>query len=413
MGTEEGRRIEWVASDDAATSSAVIDRRGATRSRWAPVGLAAIALAALAVLAGRTTDDPLADAEPVATTTTTTEAPAGGAEPSPPTVSTDTALSAAAVTDLGAVAALGVPLELIVTSPTSDEARLVSIGDDREISVVALPRLSDLTFDASGNWLAGVSYSRHGEQRRILWVGRVGEGLEPVAVGFRSFAWHDTSPGVVAWVDSGSRTVTSLALGAEASPRRTELPAGGLLKGWGDWGYALQSSPRTRTTTIVDEQGRLVVLDQPGRFAAHLPGRGVVISGASGGPVIVDEDRGTVRAIEGLEADEIVWSATTSALGEHLLVVDGSQRTAGAGTLVSLARDGVDDLATTPAVTDLAVTPEGDRIVLVNQAVPDGSEPGTIAVLADGEVVEAPVPDFFRGREWVTAISGRRGGVAG
>lgn len=59
--------------------------------------------------------------------------------------------------------------------------------------------LDEITFDASGNWLAGI-YKNVFEQD-VLMVGRpkgVSWVMDPVAVNINGYAWHPSDPGVIA-----------------------------------------------------------------------------------------------------------------------------------------------------------------------------------------------------------------------
>ncbi len=406
MEPGEARGIEWLTADvEDHPASTIIDRRRPRRGLAAAVGAIAVLVVGAVLVTG---DDPGA---PPTEEVRPTTAPSLPAAPAPPAVRIDadaTELPAGARADLTALAGLSVPLELVITSPTSSEAWLVSVPRPEEVRVTAFPRLSDLAFDASGRWLAGVSFTRQGEQRRVLWAGEVGGALEPVAVGIRSFAWHDAVSGLIAWTEPGDPTLVSLDLGSTGSTRHVDLPAAGILQGWGDWGFALQSSPRRFTTSIVSPDGEPVVVDHPGRFAAHLPGSGVLVSGDFGRPEVIDIDSGVVRPVEGLESGDLVWSVAPVSGGHRVLVVPGLGGARTPGTLVALDGTTATDIATTPAITDLAPTPDGDGVVLANQATAGDAARGSIAVYAEDGPSEALVPDLFDGREWVLALASRR-----
>ncbi|MEM9609984.1 MAG: hypothetical protein AAGA99_21365 [Actinomycetota bacterium] len=398
------REIEWLATDESGPAATTVVERSTSRRGLAYGAGLLVVLVVLVVLTR--SDDPPEAAAPTTTAPTTTPAES---RPTARIVGDGTEVPAGAVRDLTALAGLGLPLEMVVTSPTSDEARLVSVVSADEVRVASLPRLSDLSFDASGRWIAGVSYTRHGEQRRVLWAGEVGGELEPVAVGIRSYAWHDEDGSTIAWTEHGNSVLTSFVLEGAADTIGVELPASGILQGWGHWGYALQSSGAIFSTTIVNPEAELVTLDHPGRFAAFLPGRGALVSGGLAAPTLIDTETGESSPMPGVASDDFVWSVAATDDTEHLLVVPGLRGAPGPGTVLTLDGPVVTEVAMTPTVTDLVLTPDGDGLVLVNQEPADGLA-GTIAIVSqDGGRREIRVPDLFPGREWVLTMTGHAG----
>ncbi|MEL6984315.1 MAG: hypothetical protein AAFO29_17950, partial [Actinomycetota bacterium] len=125
----------------------------------------------------------------------------------------------------------GLGLQVVVTSPSNGDSVVLRIdgdgsgqGDGGELTIEQVPPLRRFAFDASGQWLAGMSTTENGPQRQVLWAGPVGGDFEPVAIGVRSFSWHDSRPATLAWSDDEQREVTTVGLADDQPNRVFETP---------------------------------------------------------------------------------------------------------------------------------------------------------------------------------------------
>ncbi len=309
----------------------------------------------------------------------------------------------------------GLGLRAIVTSSSDRSSVVLWVSDDGdEIVIDEVPALSRFAFDASGQWLAGTSTTENGARRQVLWAGRVGGDFEPVAIGVRSFAWHDSQPATLAWSDDDEPTITTVALADLGPDRAFDAPISGRVAGWGDWGFAISYWNEGSATALLGPSGELIATGLPGRFNGHLPGSGLVLSGARNSePLLVDAATGDTSGPPWLDADDYVWSLAAAGddpTAAALVGRDGLRADPFAAevTTVGTTADASGDLlVATEAFTDLTLTADGEWIVLAQQQSVDGDDPGEIlAISRSGDtILRLAVPDLFPGREWVSALA--------
>ena len=398
--------VELLGVDDPSRRTAIVSEgsvtSGGLRSPLVLAGVGAVVLAVAAVvLAWPGTADPSAGPP---STTDAVPVPSTGPPPTePPSVEERAAT----------LAGLGVPLRAVITSTARSEAVLVEVDCHGEVVMGEVPPLAGYAFDRSGRWLAGMSYSRVGPRRPVLWVGPVDGELEPVEVGAQGFAWNDQEPGRLAWVSGQSGQVLTVDLEAPAEPEPLPVPVEGRLRGWGPWGYALQTSNRSITTTFLDPSLQVRLADLPGRFVGPTADGRLLLSGGAASPLAVDPIGWTTAAVPWLAPTDHVWRLAVSDDHSHQLALVGKGGIGavpfrGEVTRVSgPPRAAV--LATTDAMTDLVWTEEGDGVVWVSQsAAADDDGVFTLRALAGDAVdhadIEVPVPDVLPGREWVAAL---------
>ncbi|MEL7210616.1 MAG: hypothetical protein AAGK32_20680, partial [Actinomycetota bacterium] len=176
--------------------------------------------------------------------------------------------------DLGGVTGArlaGLRLQVVVTSPSHGDSVVLRVDGD-ELLIEEVPSLDRFAFDASGQWLAGMSTSENGPRRQVLWAGPIGGDFEPVAVGVRTFSWHDSQPAALAWSNEGQSEVTTVGLTSSEPDRVFKTPVRGRIRGWGDWGFAINYWDEGSATALLSRAGELIAADLPGRFNGNLPG---------------------------------------------------------------------------------------------------------------------------------------------
>ncbi len=332
----------------------------------------------------------------------------------------------ARLVDLGPASEVGSAVTLGAASADGAEASGAADPPGAEESDTRLSELPDLartTFDPSGRWLAGIGVTA-GTGRWVLWAGPVEGPLEPVAVDVRDYAWHDTEPGRLAWSGRGRRTIGHLDFTQPESMAERSLPFRGLLKGWGDWGYALQTSNVRFATTIVDRDLVVTAADVPGRFAGYLPEAGVVLSGGDGPPVAVEPTSGTTSEVEWLTDEAYVWRIDRDPSGGPavaLISPGGLRAEPFKGELRAIDGGRARLLAEVNAFTDVEVVGGGRWVVVADQSA--GAAP-TMAPPTDDDGPDTPtgsgllltievetgrraaiaMPEIF-GRQWLATLS--------
>lgn len=320
------------------------------------------------------------------------------------------AMQGQVVNEIRGLADLDLALRAVLTTADGTEARLISVSTTGDVLVAPLPRSSEFRFDSSGKWLAGISLTEQGGQRQVLWAGRVGSEPEPVAVGIRSYAWHNATGGLLAWSDADGTGVTTLALDDETDSLNTiDLPITGLLEGWGHWGFALLTSGASFTTAVVDPDGAVLGTSLPGRFSGYLANGELLLTGGSGEPIAFDPRSGRQRSLSWLDERDYVWTSSVSAGRAEAVVLvgrEGIEADPFRGEIALITDETAQILAETAAFTDLAWTPDYQSIVFADQQTSDSGSHGRIRVIGqDGGVDTVLIPDLFLGREWVAALS--------
>jgi hypothetical protein len=317
--------------------------------------------------------------------------------------------------DLGGYSRLsGLGLRAVVTSSSHGNSVLLELADDGEgVTVQDVPALRRFAFDASGQWLAGMSTTEHGSMRQVLWAGPVGGDFEPVAIGVRSFSWHDSMPATLAWSGDDQRELTTVGLTTDDPEVVFETPERGRIRGWGVWGFALNYWNDGSNTALLSQSGDLIVSDLPGRFNGTLADGRVILSGSPAShPLLVDPQTGQATTAAWLGPSDYVWSLATATDGPTAALV--SQEGVRADpfsaqvTVIDVAVGEADDpLLTLDAFTNLALSTDGEWIVLARQQDLAADQPSEILALNSrtGRTHRVAVPDLFDGREWVSALS--------
>ena len=316
------------------------------------------------------------------------------------------------VADLRSMADLDLAISAVVTTVDGTDSRLISVSSAGDILVAPLPDSTRFAFDSSGQWLAGISSTDHGDQQQLLWAGRVGGVFKTVTVEVQGYAWHESRPGLLAWSDQSGYEVSTMTLDQDGSLRVVETPVRGQLEGWGEWGFALRTTGPDVTTAVLDPDAVVMDQDLPGRYGGYLPGFGILLTGGAGDPLLFDPWSQGRNPVPWLESQDNVWTVTSSPNGvDALLLIGRINQTTGTvrGEVTIISADqGINVLAETRTMTDLAWTPDHTRVVYAEQQTQAPGSQGKIwAVGPEGLLAAVTVPDLFRGVEWVAALSVR------
>lgn len=383
-----------------STQRAEARRRGLPL-RW--LGLVAVAAVAWLVLGGTTATEPTAPlprpegAEPA-------DSPTVSIIPVPPVA--DQSARSPVTPGIDGVARV----RAVLTSPTGQGARLVTMTLDGpgtgEVTVDELPALGSFAFDASGQWLAGLGTGSLADRHRTLWVGPVGGPLEPLAVGLRSFAWHDEQPGVIGWSVRDQPEVVVATLDRSAPAQLRSLPIEGRLRGLGEWGMAIETSFRDFATALVDHDGQLLA-HLPGRYRGRLADGDLVLGGGEGPPLRYSVDDGRAVDIPWLADDDDLWALQPDpAAGETIALVtrDGNLARPLRAEVIRIDATGATIEGRLDALSPVGVSQDG-RILVARQATDDPGDRGALEVVGSHGEEAVALPDVFAGTEWVAALT--------
>ncbi|MEM9130837.1 MAG: hypothetical protein AAGE88_00745 [Actinomycetota bacterium] len=307
-------------------------------------------------------------------------------------------------------------LNAVVSSPTGGGAWLVTVGENGASDVVDLPDLTEFSFDASGQWVAGIGVGIRRDRLLTLWVGRVGMPMEPISGDIASYAWHDERPGELAWtdVDRGEVRTLDLTTGVDltgdvdAAVVTRGLETSGRLRGWGDWGFAVETWAGGTMTAVVDPDG-VVLEDLPGEFRGRLADGDLVFIGDASAPVRYSPSTDATAPVPWLADGDDVSRLLVAADGLSTVAFvlrDGRTSAPSAAEVVVVSADDTVTVGLVEGDTSIALDDDG-AIALVDQD-PSGrsDEPSRFTLLVNGAAGwSAPVPDVFMGREWVVALA--------
>lgn len=297
-------------------------------------------------------------------------------------------------------------VRMVVTSPTGEGGRLLTVDGPGEPTVVELPELATYAFDPSGRWLAGMGTGTLAERTRVLWAGPVEGPLEPLAVGVRSFAWHQDDSGVIGWSIAGGQEVAVATLDGSAPTRYLTSPVEGRLRGLGRWGLAIETSPRLFATAFVGHDGS-VDAELPGRFRGVLAGGDVVLGGGAGPPLRYSPSTGEVDEIAWMGDDDDVWSLATDPSGTSTVAIvtrNGNLARPLSAEVVRIEGERAIVEGRLSALSPLGLGSGGEIVVVRQAGAGDRSVPAVAVVGAAGGAGVA-LPDLLPGPEWVAALS--------
>jgi hypothetical protein len=214
-----------------------------------------------------------------------------------------------------------------------------------KLNIRPMAGADEARFDRSGLFLA-LSNQVPGSNRAVLSMGRFNQ-ISTIATDVTGYAWHDAETGLLAYTtESEGVWRLQVAKGGFASRVILEAPApAGKIVAWGDWGWAIQSSPSQVTLLNADGQFKdqetgtaydsrpdgwlFVVGDRPkllsagggvqaldvelgiGRLvaASFSPDGHLVALAGERGVNVLDLDSQSVQPLGGSLATEVSWSS--------------------------------------------------------------------------------------------------------
>lgn len=305
-------------------------------------------------------------------------------------------------------AAFGMPAAIIVATRHDGGPPLRVTISGGQMSADDLPQLAEFAVDASGQWLAAVSRNSTTDDQ-ILWVGPMSGRIDPVAIGTQGFAWHDTTPGLLAAVFTSSDNEPGLGTiqyGSTLVSASSIGPADGWLQSWGDWGFVVSESQAGGRFDVLSPSGSLTVRNAEGTVAGYIGSMGLIVSrsDSSSPPKALDPVTGKMTEIVALQRFGQVWSANASTAGNMAILASNLD-----DQLHSLLILGPDAklLAEIPAAGGAAPlwwNAEGSRLVFVS----DHPEVGTqlIVYSATTDVIgRYPISYLDPFKHWSRAVS--------
>lgn len=393
-----GAEPQWLdagtGEDQSVRTVSRVRTSGASRPVAILAGLVLIGLLASLVIADRV-DEP---AEPERSNPTE---PADDERSSPPSASPATGASARLTAEPDSI---GTVFRMVIKPrAVGDGSVLLTIDPDAGSSVTPLPDLSRFEFDATGAWLAGLSVTRWGDQRRVLSGGPAGRSLEPLAFDVMAFAWHDTEPGLIAFSGPDRNSVSVMDLTRNEPARTVALPVEGVVGGWGDWGFAVETS--SPTTAIVAPDGMLLHDGIPGAYRGTSPDGRLVMRGRRRGvSFAVDPVNGRTDRLDSLRTDAFVWRIVDAGGSDRAVAYVSRSALRGdryRGSIYSIDAGGrLDHVGAVYAIADVDISADATIAIFAQRA--KGNRSASINALIGDELTAIPLASAGG---WVAAIS--------
>ncbi len=418
--------------EDNATVSTVVVRRS---FGFLPLLVAALALTGLGFLILRPGADlaaPVTTSPPEVSSPTEVPAPTTTLESAAPDLSTSTtepAIPRAALTNPPFVEP-DVPLFAVLSSPIGSAPRLFSWQPGGSVGFDDLPALRFWDFNADGDRLAGLR--RDGPvlpEEYEVFVGAVGEDVEPLVTGVSSYAWHDTDPDRLAVLFPGDGTTAVLTEfvidGEDQVPSFAPVdgesmlvPDVGTLDRWGDWGFALRHDLSFFRTTLVRPDGE-IVLETDGLLSGliRLPGQSsdaLLLTDFEVAPLAIDPVTGEGVPVPFLDDGDRVAMLSRSPVDEDRFAIQLTRNGFGglSGGRLLIVDDGEAILEVpAPAPTPLGWDASGEFVVFASQGA--SLETPRLVILApdappDAQLGEVLTPSSFgAGALWLSAVTAR------
>lgn len=284
----------------------------------------------------------------------------------------------------------------LVTWPGEKDPVTIRLGSDTHA----------VAYDAAQDRIAATLPEYDGD-RFALHVGRLGD-LRFVASGVTGFAWHQTDPGAIAWVEeagAGFRLVAGgVADDAVVAVVVAELAQRAEPVAWGAWGYALQAHD---SLTTIAPSGDVIAKADFQFVAAGSDGR-LIVARPAGTPLSSDwgfsdptlEDVEPLRRFD--EPDEHPTAATILPRSGRVVLVsnrfgDGTDLAkieilSGNGIQLAVIRSGI-------IADSIAVSPDEARVAVGGfHYTSDHVSPVVLLFASDGSgsPIELPFDDQVR-----------------
>lgn len=174
----------------------------------------------------------------------------------------------------------------------------------------SLLEVSDIRVDHSGKWIAALGAQSDPVAPRVLFIGAVGRSLQSVTSTAMGFAWHDTEPGKIAFIESDGTVAGSLRTIDlnEGSKDEVEIgPSSGWIQNYGTWGFTTSISRTNPWFTILSPTGETVLEDEPGAVVGYVPSVGVIATLIDTGHYGIDPVTAERRRLPQLAGEAVLW----------------------------------------------------------------------------------------------------------
>ena len=201
---------------------------------------------------------------------------------------------------------------IVKTPPTGGlaiAAPYSAAGESRRLTYI-----SNFELDASGTYMAALGTSEDPDAPRLLFMGPIDGWLEPIAAEARGFAWHDTEPGRLAFVEGSEDSPGSLRLidaTADDIQEREIAAVDGWLTHYGSWGFATQAARRNRWFRVLNPEGEVAVDTQEGAMIGYVPTLGLVATMDESDHVVIDPLSGVAESLPMFAAQSVLWRIET------------------------------------------------------------------------------------------------------
>lgn len=288
--------------DDGADSGLVQQQRIGRRGNLAPLLIAIVAVLFLLFTAWPSDSDGEAlvpDSTPTTSTTT------------PPDTTTVTARPGEVLTFSDW------QVSIIASAPSGGdglvfESSMPGIG-------VELPFVSTVDIDQSGRWMAAMGAAEGPDSSRILYLGLVGSPLVRISAAVDGFAWHDTDPGRLSYIDraGGPPVLATFDVTVEGD---SDIWSGtfaevapvdsGWLQLYGEFGFTVSQSATNPWFRVLSPDGVELISEQTGAAIGYSEVFGLVAM-VDEQVVQVDPDTGLITPLAQLGNTAIVWDVAT------------------------------------------------------------------------------------------------------
>lgn len=175
--------------------------------------------------------------------------------------------------------------------------------------------IADFELDSSGEHMAALGVTDDRAGPRPLLIGRVGGDFDVVVTdSARGFAWHDTEPGQLAFVEGPKTGVGSLRV-LDATSYDSEATEVAEVYGWldhyGAWGFTTARVGSSPSFQMLDPYGATVVGTQEGAAVGFVPTVGMIATLTGAGHVAIDPWTGKSEPLPMFAAQDVLWHVST------------------------------------------------------------------------------------------------------
>lgn len=260
----------------------------------------------------------------------------------------------------------------------------------------SLLEVSDIQVDQSGQWIAALGAQSDPVAPRVLFIGAVGRSLQSVTSTAQGFAWHDTEPGKIAFIEGNGTAPGSLRTIDLDAGTKDEVEIGsasGWLQNYGAWGFTTSISRTNPWFTILSPAGEPVLTDEPGAVVGYVPAVGIIATLIDSGHYGIDPNTAERRKLPQFAGEAVLWDLAVGGSRGMIAVQTSSTGLRRHSVLVFnrlLERVAVLDSAPLPQA--MTWSPDGSRLVFT---VDDFGDRTQVVVydVEDRTTLEASYPE--------------------